>query len=401
MGPDSKTRMREQINKMENICLLTLSGLDCPGKGLDVNYKTSLMRGAMEDMPIIAGVGYNRVDKSINPPILKSPRATPVNEQKTLTRTINGATDYFNMLYPSDGSEIFNGLYSHGTTATDMIFKKYFEGDLRGYNIQKQYYTHSVQITNIEVTDEFKKIIDILPDQMDEDLYNMVISSFGDSIATKVTYGGVVDLTTSVRSCYSSPSMEQYLDIQLQVTIGINTDTSKLPNGYMRYQRVGSLDIIGGNPQISSISQRVQTFANNPVPVKFETIPIWRAFPNGPKQENMKKIYNKFVSSNSMSVAQMVAQVEAKRQADKLAPQPFYAFKVNKVNQMIEKLGSGNPAFVAAGGRAEFTEEYLILTKKLTHRVFKATVERNADGSFYIHFIRVKCDRDKNCVEHL
>ncbi|EFC41180.1 predicted protein [Naegleria gruberi] len=420
--PNVKLQIQEQINKMGNICVLSMSGLDCPGKAQDMNFKTSIIRSAsgerltVDNLPIIAGVGYSRADNSINLPILKSTQATTVSGSQTLTRSINSATDYFNLLHPGDGAEITNtGLYSYGQTATDMIFKKFFQGNLKGYNIQKQFYTHRVEISNIEPTDDFKRIIDLLPENMDQDLYMMVINSFGDSIATKITYGGIVDMTTTVRSCYNDPSMEQYLDIQLQMSINGDTDTKKLPNGYLRYQRVGSLDIIGGNPQLSNINQRTQTFAKNPVPVKMEIIPIWRAFPAGIKQENMKKVYTDYAAAKIRDVKARVAEVEAKRNEDKLRALQFYAFKTDLSNGQIQKFANGNSIYVQAGSVGYFTEEMITLDyyfcvpiggypekcNLIKADVLKPTVHRSSDGSsFYFDFIRGKCDKSNrsNCI---
>ncbi|EFC39298.1 predicted protein [Naegleria gruberi] len=389
--PNIMSQMKEQITVMESKCLITMKGLNCP--------TTSSRRNLMDDhLPIIAGVGYSREDHTIRPQILQSPSSVPTSGEESVVKTMKSAQEYFSMLFPRDGQTVFNGLYSHGSAATDLIFSRFFEGNLFIADIQKQYFTHTVSLSTIQVTDEFQMIIDLLPYEMDTDLYMQVITSFGDSIATNIVYGGVIDLTTSVKSCYNDPSMLSYLDLELQLSIDDQTDTSSLPNGYIRYHKVAQLDIVGGNPQISSKRERVSTFASNPVPVKFETIPIWRAFPDGPKQANMKIIYNNYIQSKADQVNQMINDLNAKMAADASKLQPVTVFKQDRKDSIIENFGSrtsianGNSveidAFVRMVFQVNFPYDDPTFIIGLRPKIYK-----NLDGSFYFNFLRGDCDQ--------
>ncbi|EFC36825.1 predicted protein [Naegleria gruberi] len=379
-----------------------MRGFECRSNARSLNAaggSRNMTSRALMDNLIIAGVGYSREDFSIKPQVLKSGPASSWVSDLSFTKTMTTASEYFSMVNPSDGQSVFNGLYSHSNAGIDLIFSKYFEGELYIVDSQKQFFTHSVNAPDIRVTDEFQQIIDILPEQMDWDMYNLVLTSFGDSIATSIKYGGIVDMTVSIRSCFNDPQMMQYISQELQYSIDGSSDVSKLPNGYVRYHKVSQLDIVGGNPQISNIHQRTATFAMNPVPVRLETIPIWRAFPDGPKQANMKKVYESYLQTRSRNVQNLINAFNAKREAEANNPQTFTAYKMDIRTNQLQKFGSSislskgqsgtitdDQIVVAVFGRTLLVADFVVGMQPVIHR--------NMDGTFFFDFNRGFCDNE-------
>ncbi|EFC42770.1 predicted protein [Naegleria gruberi] len=393
--PSPKIELNGQISKMESKCLIGLKGLKCGG-GIPMSVQNAQLRGAnaiVDESVIIAGVGYSRVDHTIKPQILKSPTAkkVPVTSTKLLN-VMRNANEFFELVYPADGKPIYNGLYSHNSGA-ENIYQNYFKGDMVVMDAQQQYITHQVETNTIQVTEDFQRIIDILPNAMDRDLYNLVITSFGDSILTSVNYGGVVDMVVSVRSCFSDANMKSYLDIQLQLSVDNNTDTSSLPTGYIRYNKVAQLDIVGGNPQIFNVKERVKTFEQNPVPVKFLSIPIWRAFPAGPKQENMKTVYNEYVNQKGKEISGLFTQLEDKRLQE---AQTVYLFRDNPYGLIVDH----GQRMELAPGASGLSNESIKLVFQPNFPYDEPTiifglrpyVHRNNDGSFFFDFLKGICD---------
>ena len=393
--PNFMAKLNQQIGKMEKRCFINMRGVECSPNNVRSLLARNMTRGMMDNL-IVAGVGYSRDDHSIKPQILKSAPASGASGELSFTKTMKTAYEYFSMIHPSDGQSVFNGLYSHSDMGIDLIFSKYFEGDLFIVDAQKQIFTHTVQSLGLQVTDEFQQIIDILPDQMDWDLYMQVINSFGDSIATSIKYGGVVDMTASVRSCYNDPQMLQYLSQELQFTIDGSSDVSKLPNGYIRYHKVSQVDIVGGNPQISNIRQRTATFAANPVPVTFDTIPIWRAFPNGVKQANMKKVYESYMQTRSRDVQNLINSFNAKREAEANSPQTFTAYKLDLRTNQLQKFGT--PISLSRGLSGSITDDTIFVGVYINSMYepsfvvgLQPVIHRNADDTFYFDFNRGNC----------
>lgn len=378
MEPSEK--IQEQLaNIAQKTCLAGLKGVDCLAKRRAMVPSSTLSL-------LFAGVGYDRWTHTVKPPVFRSGEAQPAQSQETISGTFGDARQFYSMIYPVNGqSTFYNGIYTHNGGSQEM-FNQFFSGSMHAIDAQTQFVTHQVSSSN-QVTEDFKNIIDILPETMDEELYKKVIEFFGDSIATSVKYGGVVDSTVSVRSCFSDGNMENYVRSELNNVLTGNP--SGVPDGYIRYHRVSQLDIAGGNPQVASIPERVATFEQNPVPIKFETVPIWQAFPEGPKRENMKAIYDNYVASKRNIVEDMINQLEAKRVEEANSPQRFVGYGRNK-NGIIIGLGEGT---VAMDQTVEFSrlnyniEYYMGLMARQTCQGV-ARINRHHDLSFHMDLIQ-------------
>ena len=302
---------------------------------------------------ILAGLGYDHATHTIKPQVLKSTnfqKVEPIRETNTVN-TLSNAQQLFSMIYPNhDGSsKVYNGLYSHNE-GVDLIFSKYFQGEFTVYNSQKQFVSHHVESEGTSIVSGFEKIIEFLPGQYDADLYNLVLSYFGDSVLTSVDYGGVVDLTSSVRSCFSDGRIQQFVQSELSDIVGQAAES--MPDSYARYHKVSQMDIIGGNPEISDIRQRIPTFSANPVPTFFTTIPIWQVFPAGSKRENMKYAYDKFMASRSSIISDMVNRMNTLQQQESQQAIQFKSFGRNRNGILVDigtvNLGLGQKAVISA-----------------------------------------------------
>ncbi|KAL9658670.1 hypothetical protein ABK040_006204 [Willaertia magna] len=290
-------RMAERCPSMTMRGIKTSCGPNGPfrlgGEGLDAN--------AFNDV-VISGLGYDRFTKEMKSQVLKSKSFTTRKDTYYLTKIMQDAKTMYDFFYPMDLSNtFFNGLYSRRISANE-VFNGYFKGEMKISAAQKQHLFYNVQVTNNnDLTDEFKYIISLLPDVYNPDIYRKVIDYFGDLVTTNIAYGGVIDQLTSIKACYSDPSMITY--IQQQLDSSIDTSALKPPNGYVNYAKVQQLDIVGGNPQEANIDKRIRSFSKNPAPILFNAVPIWTVFPVGTKQNNMKRAYDTYLSEFSQKVA--------------------------------------------------------------------------------------------------
>lgn len=280
---------------------------------------------------IKAGIGFGRYTHEVMLPVLKSKQGQDgivaggvLNSE--FIKQMKSPREFYEMMYPSatnkDNSKIYNGLYAR---SAGIIFDSYFAGSLTITSAQKQFFTHYVESEDV-VTDEFQQIIDLLPDAFDQDVYNLVLTYFGDVVMTKVSYGGVVDQTTLIKECYTDPKMMDYIKSQLNSLINNKTDTP--PNGFINYRKVEQVDIAGGNPELSLVQKRIASFAENPVPVQFDVKPIYQVFPTGTKRENMKKVYDALVQQQSIIVNDILKKIEDNKRVEFLKGQTIYIYDV-------------------------------------------------------------------------
>ena len=272
-GNSLNTRINDQIQAISKKCLINLRGVECPDN-----------RRYMSDNLIVAGLGYDRFTHDIKPQILNSNAFQSFDNPRveSLFASMNSAREFYSMIYPANPNNVFyNGLYSHNGNA-DQMFTRFFSGNFNVANAQKQYITHSVRAQSTSaLTEEFSRIIDMIPEYYDDAIYNMIITFFGDSVLSYVEYGGVVDSTVSIRSCFSDGNMAKYVHIQSELANIVGNPDGQVPLGYAQYHKISQLDIAGGNPQDDNIPRRVQSIRTNPVPIKFESSPIWTVFPAG------------------------------------------------------------------------------------------------------------------------
>ncbi|EFC41919.1 predicted protein [Naegleria gruberi] len=106
---------------------------------------------------------------------------------------------------------------------------------------------------------------------------------------------------------------ERKLLVMLQNFIQSTNSTENLPilATFLKYSKIAARDIIGGNPEISHIKRRITSFVKNPSPIKFRTIPIWEAMPDGSHQRrNLKIAYKKCMEKSVAKKERRIQRIE-------------------------------------------------------------------------------------------
>ncbi|EFC43635.1 predicted protein [Naegleria gruberi] len=354
-------------------CLAGLKGVQCPE---NIGKKRFTPSSTLD--LLFAGMGYDSYAHTVKPQILNSNTVNVLSSPSvnSISVTMTDARQFYSQVYPISGqqSTFYNGLYTHNGGA-DEIFTKFFEGKLNVLNAQQQYTTHQTSVTNaMDITSGFSRIVEILPNEMNQEMYEKIIEFFGDSVMTLVNFGGVVDSTVSVRGCYSDPNMENYVKTQLSGIIqGYDAD---VPVGWVKYHKISELDIAGGNPEIDNIPRRVETFHLNPVPIRFDTIPIWQVFPEGPKRNNMKAVYDSYVQAQGSMVENKINRIQQLKLQELQKPQPFVAYARRKSNNFIYGIAEGlmaigQPIDISALSYKFFTNQLAVLNGKTTVRLIR------------------------------
>ncbi|KAL9646111.1 hypothetical protein ABK040_007989 [Willaertia magna] len=259
---------------------------------------------------VVAGLGYDTFNHQIKGQVLNSKPLKEIDQTKMLSREMTSAESIYDTFYPRLAfKNLYNGLNSRRLGSTDL-FSNFFKGNMKVAICQKQYLSHFTSVTyNQDRTDEFKEILRLLPVTYDQESYQKIIDYFGDSVATEITYGGVIDQMTSVRVCYNDPAMLRYVEQQLNSDIDAFT-AAKPPNGFINYAKSSQLTIVGGNPQESDTVKRIRSFKNNPAPVLLFVIPIHMVFPLGPKGNNMKRAYDEYINNMNLKIGAQVRNLK-------------------------------------------------------------------------------------------
>ncbi|EFC35566.1 predicted protein, partial [Naegleria gruberi] len=186
-------------------------------------------------------------------------------------------------------------------------------------------------------------------------------------------------------------NMAKYVQSELANIVG-NPD-GQVPLGYAQYHKISQLDIAGGNPQDDNIPRRVQSIRTNPVPIKFESSPIWTVFPAGTKRENMKTAYYNYVNSKNNMVNDMINRLNYLRDLEAFTPTPFVGYYKKKA--FHTEIARGQ---VAGDNQADVSVlKYSYLGKKFASVQGRAMLRifRHRDDSFHIQ-LDTRCDATNN-----
>ncbi|KAL9641571.1 hypothetical protein ABK040_013491 [Willaertia magna] len=255
--------------------------------------------------------------------------ATTTNNEDFFKDLLVGGLGYDRFNHEMKGQVLKSKIYTQNKEErSTTLYNSYFRGDMKVTVAQKQYLSFSAQVTGVtteDLTEEFKQILEFLPDTYNAEIYQKVIDYFGDLVTTNVVYGGVIDQMSSIKVCYNDPQMLKYVEQQLEASIIIDGSV-KPPNGFVNYVRADQIGIVGGNPQEGDINNRIRSFSNNPAPILFNAVPIWTVFPEGAKKDNMKRAYDDFVNNFSQKMG-----AEANYLQSLIAQEQFNPFQAQEV----------------------------------------------------------------------
>ena len=120
----------------------------------------------------------------------------------------------------------------------------------------------------------------------------------------------------AVRECYNT----DVSDIQKNIESIINSGSPSKDVRFLDYALYSSKNIIGGNPEIVDIMERIKSIKSNPVFIYGTKYPIWMSIPEGKIRENMKlhleNINNKiieFINNSKQRIKELFLE-EAKKE---------------------------------------------------------------------------------------
>jgi hypothetical protein len=272
---------------------------------------------------ILGGLGYNSVHRRLSFPILQTQSVVNTSittaykhYQFNTVQDFIASVDLSSGISGSDGGDnnsnnivngndninnntsIEGGLFaeSNAWLLTNMVS---LFGDVSA-NIQiaqKEYCTH--RVTASTFTPEFVQFLDVLPTTFDPSnsththIFQLFFDLFGTGAAQDMTYGGLIYLQTSIKQCYGG-SVTPDLIRELEANI---TREPSGPLAYLRYRKLGLLQVTGGNPELD-VPKRTETFADAPAVLRLEYKNMVSLVPE-PLKQVISKALNWYTSNST------------------------------------------------------------------------------------------------------
>lgn len=258
---------------IKNCPILNFEGYTCP---INISYKKN------NNINIIGGLGFSTLKQTTKLPILKSANYSKIKNEEFDYYEYDKASVLFDTLYSYDNNLARAGIYSKKEGA-DQLFVNFYSNSMKGTLSQKRITFY--EVNSISSLDEsFEKVISILPQEYNEDAYNLVVEFWGDSYLKNMKYGGIFEDIRALRSCYNADIKDVEKNVE---SIIYNNEPSKEVR-YLEYASYSQVSIYGGNPEILENNKRLETIETNPVFVLGIKKPIWDLINDDKKRENMK-----------------------------------------------------------------------------------------------------------------
>jgi hypothetical protein len=168
----------------------------------------------------------------------------------------------------------------------------------------------------------------------DSSAYDLIVKFWGDSYLTESNYGGVFEIQRALRECYNADVKE----IQKNIDIIINSGTPSHDLRFLDYAMFSTNNIIGGNPEIMNITERIKTIKANPVFIYGRKLPLWQAISPGKIRDNMKIHLNNinkkmmdYIEFNKNKIKDMFLQ-EAKKEQYTLIKQSYAIYDYSRLS---------------------------------------------------------------------
>ncbi|EFC41838.1 predicted protein [Naegleria gruberi] len=296
--------LKKAVKDGWSVCDKEYGELDLAGKASSSEVDMSLIR---------SGYGYSPVEHEIKLQVLESANASIIDPPMVETKEMHFSKvrDFYNHVYNMNSTSHVAVLYSDTLENAKQTFTTLFKSKTDIHAVDTKYAHYSVKTTKqLQFTTSFQTILQKLPMSYHSKIYERFINIFGSQVMTSVLYGGLVGQTSIIKSCYSSESAVKYSQARLQKLMTGTSDVD-IPNTFLKYSKIISSDIIGGNPEISSIKKRVSTFPKNSSPIKFQTVPIWKLIPEENYQrEHLKTAYDNLMTKSANKFEKLISDIE-------------------------------------------------------------------------------------------
>ncbi|KAG9395453.1 MAC/Perforin domain [Carpediemonas membranifera] len=197
------------------------------------------------------------------------------NAESIKSWTYKNYDDYYNSLSWNqanphvDSAAIIGGMMSHSTNMK-AIYDKYFHGLVTLAVTHAKVTSYTLEATSGELDPYFESAVAALGNSLDS-TYDLFIQYWGTHTTVQADFGGLMEQQTLIRSCIWSAMDNNKLMQELNNELaGKAGQSHKKPDQtYVNYRRLGTSDILGGNPEISSWAHRKATFAKDPVQISY------------------------------------------------------------------------------------------------------------------------------------
>ncbi|KAG9396133.1 MAC/perforin domain protein [Carpediemonas membranifera] len=215
------------------------------------------------------------------------------NAESIKSWTYKNYDDYYNSLSWNqanphvDSAAIIGGMMSHSTNMK-AIYDKYFNGLVTLAVTHAKVTSYTLEATSGELDPYFQSAVAALGNSLDS-TYDLFIQYWGTHTTVQADFGGLMEQQTLIRSCIWSAMDNNKLMQELNNELaGKAGESSKKPDQtYVNYRRLGTSDILGGNPEISNWAQRKASFIKDPVVISYNVRRISNYIPDAHKRQLM------------------------------------------------------------------------------------------------------------------
>ncbi|KAG9393206.1 MAC/Perforin domain [Carpediemonas membranifera] len=295
----------------ERVCLQHL-------KTVEVNDMHAEKFEEANAVPLLVGrvgVGYNMATGQFGLPVVhmtagpKTYHGTAIPSQVTFTnrglaqadeaRTYKKYEDYAKTLSWNigsttvDGETIVGGMMSHSQNMK-TIYSKYFNGPISLAVSTRTATAYTLSTSSHDLDPYFETAVAALPSTYDANLYGLFLEYWGTHLTTSADFGGMLEHQTILRSCIWSKMAEGTLLNELKNELnGVAGESHrKSGNSYVSWRKMGTTDIIGGNPEIHAWRSRVSSFATDPVQIKYTVHRISHYITDSTKRAHVETAIN-------------------------------------------------------------------------------------------------------------
>ena len=254
--------------------IIGFRGSACPIANLEHQPEKNILDN------IVGGIGFDTIRQLTRLPVKKSQKPIECFNEELEYFEFSEISKFYDRIYSNKDAKA--GMYSQREGA-DQLFVNFYGNTMKATLAQKKYTYYQVN-SELELDEYFEKAIDLLPQNYDKDIYDVIINFWGDSFVTESNYGGIFENQRALRECFNA----EISDVQKNIDSLINNEQPSKDVRFLDYSLYSSIDIIGGNPEITNYTERLNTFKTNPVFIHGTKLPIWEAIPEGTIRQNMK-----------------------------------------------------------------------------------------------------------------
>ncbi len=275
-----------------------------------------------------AGVGYSLKRRDVTFPMFIPGEIRLIEDQSDFFSRYSNVDEMLTSIYLNQ-EKTGAMMYSH-REGGDVLYRDFFnENTHSAVHLSHRSYLQATIGNSLDP--DFEGALRMLPDNYDEQPYSEFCDIWGCSIVTESSFGGSIESQLSIRSCSSTPDMDLRQALEIATSTGVFPDMS-----FGRFTSTKRINIVGGNPEISTIPERVSTFDDNPVLVSGSLVPLHEyltKIPDIPNYliVNLEKAYKKDLYETKQILQKMKDQGRQKALEDLSTRKIYHVIANNEV----------------------------------------------------------------------